>query len=146
MQSHRAVLKLAIEKKHSSILILEDDIIFCDNFKNELKKCLNELPDDWDALHLNGTDHPLQKASYYSPNLLKVSYTTGAFGVLINSSIFQNLLDCSKDEDKENDVYFAEIQNRLNWFKCAKKLVLHPPNYSEINGIFVNYKHLYEAN
>ena len=35
---------------NSYALVLEDDVVFCDNFLDELKNCFVDLPDDWDLV------------------------------------------------------------------------------------------------
>lgn len=142
MRSHRQVLSIAKEKKLSSVLILEDDIDFCEGFTEKLNKCLSELPPDWDALHLNGTDHPKAKSTFYSELLNKCHHTTGAFGIVINSTIYDYLISLLNEEQKLVDIYYAEAMRKLNWYRTKEKLVLHPAGFSEIKRKFVDYKHL----
>ena len=50
--SHISVWKDILDKNYNNSLILEDDIYFDNNYKDNLKKSLNELPNDWDILYL----------------------------------------------------------------------------------------------
>jgi Glycosyltransferase family 25 (LPS biosynthesis protein) len=54
MQSHRQVLERAIADNRNSILVLEDDVCFIDDFRNEVTEFLRVVPDDWDQLMLGG--------------------------------------------------------------------------------------------
>jgi len=50
--SWKSMLEKALKNKYKSILIFEDDIVFCDNFNTKLSEKLTTLPEDWNILHL----------------------------------------------------------------------------------------------
>jgi GR25 family glycosyltransferase involved in LPS biosynthesis len=50
--SHYRVLKDAYENKYDNILIFEDDVIFHEMFNQLFPLALNDLPTDWEILHL----------------------------------------------------------------------------------------------
>jgi hypothetical protein len=54
LQSHRAVLKQALDDGVQQLLILEDDICFEKNFAANVKKFLRAVPKEWDQLMLGG--------------------------------------------------------------------------------------------
>jgi hypothetical protein len=54
MKSHQLVLERAIADGVKSLLIMEDDVCFADDFLPEVKKFLRAVPDDWDQLMLGG--------------------------------------------------------------------------------------------
>lgn len=51
---HCWIIKDAYEKKYSSIMILEDDVEFCDNFVDLFNEYKKQLPDDWDCCWVGG--------------------------------------------------------------------------------------------
>lgn len=53
-QSHLAILEQALRDGVDSILILEDDICFAEDFDREVKKFLQKVPQDWEGLMLGG--------------------------------------------------------------------------------------------
>jgi len=54
MQSHRQILERAIIDNVKRLLVLEDDLILCDEFPDKIAKFLESVPDDWDQLMLGG--------------------------------------------------------------------------------------------
>lgn len=49
--SHRAVVQAAIEDSINSILVLEDDVTFCDHFEHRAGEFLDRVPDDWQMVY-----------------------------------------------------------------------------------------------
>lgn len=100
------------------------------------------MPENWDALHLGGTDHTNLKSKPFNRYLNKCQFTTGAFAILFNETCYDILIEKLKEEKKLVDIYYAEMMNKLNWFRTKEKLVYHHAGFSEINGKFVDHKHL----
>lgn len=67
MRSHQQVLENAISDGKSSVLVMEDDICFADDFITKVTNFLNQVPDDWDQLMLGGQHVNLNGA----PKLVK---------------------------------------------------------------------------
>lgn len=132
----------AKNKGYANILIFEDDVYFKDGFLEKLDRSLKELPDNWDALTLAGTDHPQGKPKPFSLNLSRCVHTTGAYAYLVRESIYDVLIDKLSEEKKEVDIYYAELMPKLNWFRCRENIVGHHIGYSEIKQKEVNYEHL----
>lgn len=126
----------------SKVLIVEDDAEFCEDFKSKLSNIIDYLPEQWDAVTLNGTDHPQGKAKFYNEFLNKCQHTTGAFAILFNGNSIPGIIDLISPEQKLVDIYYAEAMRTLNWFRPIEKLVLHRNGFSEIKGKFVEYRHL----
>ena len=70
--SHRQILGQAIRDGVKCILILEDDICFIDDFRNQVKEFLHNVPDDWDQLMLGGQHvNLLGKPTLVKPGVLR---------------------------------------------------------------------------
>jgi hypothetical protein len=54
MQSHRQILEMVMMNKSDSVLILEDDAIFVENFSKRLFDFLRNVPRPWDKIMLGG--------------------------------------------------------------------------------------------
>lgn len=54
MRSHQQVLENAICDGKNSILVLEDDVCFADDFATKVESFLSRVPDDWDQLMFGG--------------------------------------------------------------------------------------------
>ena len=73
---------------YSNLIIIEDDIIFPNNFKQLLLKNLKKIPSDWDIIYL-GVTRPcgkLYKENIYKPSIDKCSKDNGGlFGYMVNN-------------------------------------------------------------
>lgn len=52
--SHLRILEMAIERELDSILVLEDDAVFCKTFSTDVRSFFAELPEDWELIYLGG--------------------------------------------------------------------------------------------
>lgn len=50
--SKMMLLQHALDKGNEEIIMFENDVKFCDNFKEEFAKSYAALPDDWEAVHI----------------------------------------------------------------------------------------------
>lgn len=116
--SHIQIIKIAKQRKLKNILILEDDILFHNNFKYEISKILNYT--DWKLLYLGASQHRWDNITlqngYYTPKI-----TLGGFAYALDSSVYDEVLDlallCEKSFDNclgnfdGNDIQSKHPQN-----------------------------------
>lgn len=133
IKSHYNVLSNC---KSKFCLVLEDDFQLCENFDVELDKCLNELPDNFQALWLGGVVVGVKKD--YSKHLYQIKGTTGTYGYLVNMEFANDFLTVLKKESKLCDWLMSTAFERV--FRSKKNLVTHRAGYSEIKGKEVKYK------
>ena len=91
----------AIRQDYSKILVLQDDIFFIDNFYERLEEQLKIIKNiNWKLLYLGANDRNLKNKS--NEELIKIKNNKyyfaegnidGAFGVIIDSSIFIELIE-----------------------------------------------------
>lgn len=125
------------------VFILEDDVDFCPDFKKKLAVCLDQLPPDWDGLHLAGSS-PLGCLRPYSTHLNKCLKSWGGYAYILNRKVIPTLLDLIKDERLQVDTYYTTIMPNINWFKSTEMLVYHLPGYSDIEQKHRDLKELYK--
>lgn len=135
IRSHYNVLS---NTKTKYTLVLEDDFALCENFDEELKKAMDELPLDFNALWLGG--RLIGKRWDYSDSLLKISGITGTYGYIIKSDFIPKVLSALAKENKLADYAMSSVFD--NVFKTKKNLVKHRAGYSIIQGKDVSYKDL----
>lgn len=86
--SHIKAIKLAKSRNYSNIMILEDDVYFCDNFLEKLSKL--KLP-QFDMIYLGGitSRKKLFPSNWCFCNDFKIM---GAYGYILSSSIYNEVL------------------------------------------------------
>lgn len=135
LKSHYNVL---LNSDSELTLILEDDFELCNEFDAELKKCLDELPNDFEALWLGGRVIGLRND--YSNNLQTIKATTGSYGYIVHRSFISKALQALSKEDKLADWALSSVFE--NVYRSKKNLVKHRAGYSIIKGVEVDYKDL----
>jgi len=65
--SHIALWKVCAAAGHESTLIVEDDVVLCDNFKDRLASVLDHAPRDFDILLLGYLDPSTSQTYAFSP-------------------------------------------------------------------------------
>ena len=116
LKSYLIVLQDAIDKGYNKIAIFEDDVIFCDDFHDRFKYYMNNIPSDWEIMYF-GNDIPiaLNSITMMKNNVYRVWRSKGCFGMILNNvnSLFQKIIDISKQEDKPIDVYIESLFPRI---------------------------------
>lgn len=52
--SHKRLIDKCVAEKVCSVLILEDDAVFCQDFSEKCSEFLNHVPNNWEMLYLGG--------------------------------------------------------------------------------------------
>lgn len=143
--SNLEILKKAKEDNLKNILILEDDCVFNDNIKN-VQSYIDLLPNDWDMFYLggnhnigwNGTNPPIR----VNDKIIKLHYTFTTHFVLINSKIFDIIIEELSKFSSPIDVIYTTIQKNHNVY-CTKDIIATQlEGYSDIENKFVNYSNV----
>ncbi len=107
--SHIKAIKLAKERGYSSIIILEDDVFFCDNFLLKLK--LLQVP-FFDMLYLGGI---IQNKKLFFNDWIKCDKIMGAYGYLLKSNMFDIILTGLEKLTEYVDLfYMKQIQSNYS--------------------------------
>lgn len=140
LDSHRRLFSFAKENDINTIMILEDDVIVCDDFIIKLKKVMSELPDNWDLLYLGGWNVG-EKIKYSdSLDVAKKVYTTHAF--IVKNKFFDTIINQINSRDWKVDVLLSEVLEKGNCFICNPTIAWQREGYSDIENKITNNKHL----
>lgn len=146
--SHMGILYFCRLANIKYVMIFEDDVVLCHNFKDKLELILNSMPKDWDALSLHCFKAQTEKIDDHLCRLLSPTY--GAHGILLNEHGINKILN-SKDKTCVEDNYFRSLDNfyAINLehtmaFQTGEDSDI--PETSSINeykNFYETYKHLY---
>ena len=53
-RSHLTLIEQALNRGHESILLFEDDAVFCEGFSQRATEFLEAVPDDWGMIYFGG--------------------------------------------------------------------------------------------
>lgn len=92
--SHTDIVRIADAKKWRSVLIFEDDCIFCEDFLEKLGESLKDLREvDWNVFYLGGD--PNMKCEKLTQNLRRCPNSGGIYqnhGYAVNQNFYKRVL------------------------------------------------------
>jgi hypothetical protein len=134
--THKRIFQNAIDHGYSSILILEDDVEFAENFEEYLE----QIPEDWDVIFLGG-NHLRGIGDYVNGRIYRAYQTYACHAVGFNSKQFTYLKD-NIGYELPVDVTYANILDNMNSYVFKPVLAWQRPGWSDLLNSYTNYTFL----
>ena len=141
--SHLNVIKLAKKNGYNSILILEDDCIFKNNFNHEYLNVINYLPNNWDFIYLgkkqtdpfvisNNLKHIYPESKQNIKNPIKINdifykpnyFTYASHAWCIKNTIYDDLIKRYTMLDAPVDLMVMQLLNKYNFYALYDDLFI----------------------
>lgn len=124
-----------------NILIIEDDCTFISDFNNKLKIYVENIPKNWEMMYFGGNHnyHMGKKTLKINDYCVKLNSTYSAHCLILKAYVFEDLILNLKKLNIENDVMLANLQSKYNAYSPSNKLTSQIPNFSNIEGKYVDY-------
>jgi len=137
-QSKALVHAMAVNAEN--VLIFEDDVVFEPNAIEQLQKCLNELPQNWDIFFLGG--NPCEPMTKYSSNLYRTSGFVCANAYAVNKSAMLRLYDDVSNNItlRPYDIMTSNLSKNGNGFASKIPICWQDSGTSVIRGAHRDYK------
>ncbi|MFI5140455.1 MAG: glycosyltransferase [Sphingobacteriales bacterium] len=130
-ESQLAVLKLARERNLPQVMILEDDVVFCDDFNDRLDLFFKTVPSDWQIIYM-GVNIGRALAPV-SENIHRVTEAYGCFGYIVRHSMYDRLIELwTTGNDTCDDLIADYIQPKYPCYVFTPYLVYVENDYSDI--------------
>lgn len=92
LMSHIGALKLAKALDYDWVLIFEDDVVLCNDFKSRLQLVFKYLPDNWEHVFLSGHIYN-QPPPFALPSLLPVTFkVSGAYSFIVRNTAYDKVI------------------------------------------------------
>ena len=127
-ESHKSVIKQAVEDNVKRLFVFEDDALFVENFNEKLGELYKELPEDWDMFYLGAWHLEYEK---YKEGLVKMkdSYSAHAYG--INEHYLDDAFSAVY-KPKPIDIALSSKHPHIKAYCAKPALVGQTPGYSNI--------------
>jgi hypothetical protein len=137
--SHFNILRDAKESDYNSFLVLEDDVVFVDDFTEKFFDGYKYIPEDWDMIYL-GCNHK-KPYTRINDHVVKCNFAYTTSAMIIRSKSYDKLIEATKHMHRQIDVVFAEMQaaGQLNAYAFHPWLMYQEDGWSDIQGRHVNY-------
>jgi len=125
--SHIFALKFAQMMNFDKVIILEDDIILCEDWNQRLNILLDKLPENWEHVYLSGHSDYVKFKIYNEPTIIPSPKMVGAFSYMVNKSAYSKIIKFSTSflTTFDDMVMHMVNENRLNSFVYFPFLSFH---------------------
>lgn len=137
MLAHVREYERALADGVQSLLMLEDDVVFTQDFGLRLSECVADLPADWQMFYF-GVNH-MRPSIPVTDRIHRVvcGYTTHAF--VIREAAIGIALDDNLLKIGAIDMTLAEVQKRLPCYSASPALATQEVGFSDICGTIKDY-------
>ena len=139
--AHGQIMQRAFIMGLENVLIVEDDCVFSDDFKETIANFTP--PDEWDVIYLSGTHRePPAKINNTISRCVR-TLTTHAY--LFNAKSPENrrlMNDLLTKFTQPVDCFFVDMQYNGNYYVFNKPLAWQSGGYSDVNQRDMYYDHL----
>ena len=110
-----------MHNKHSSVLVLEDDVVLCDDFINKFNSYKKQMPADWDIGWV-GSCFNLKEPEIPNINVYKTNRGSRcAHAYCLSKSFAIKMINEIKNIDRQSDFYYTYLVERFDlnnyWFQ-----------------------------
>jgi GR25 family glycosyltransferase involved in LPS biosynthesis len=139
VMGRRNILIDAIKKNYDQILILEDDIVLCDDFHERLNEYSYQLPNDWDEAYLGAIRFPKHgDLSQVSENVYENYMCFGTQAIILKNTIFDYILMlCYEGKSNADNIHAENTQKRFKSFVFKPYFFSMNNDYSDISKAMV---------
>lgn len=86
-----AAIKFAQTMKFENVIILEDDVILCEDWHERLDILFSKLPENWNHVYLSGHSDYVKFSVYDTPTIIPAPKMVGAFSYLVNRKAYSKI-------------------------------------------------------
>ena len=146
--SHMRLYQLAKERGQKAIIVLESDVVFCDDFQKRIEYLeWNKFDCDYFALggHFTGPDTMGSETEpYFGKYVYKLNHMAGTYAYFLTAPMYEYILQNTYNYQKPLDGFFAdEVLSRFNSLAFIPFLASCVPNISSITGKYIDYPHVH---
>lgn len=141
--THRKIIEIAKERNYKNFLVIEDDTVFSDEFKN-IDSYIKQVPNDWDVIYF--TSLHLSKPKNVNVNVFKSTHTLVTNMLAMNSKFYDVVLDNLPNKveklEKPIDILFTDLQKNYNFYSLRPHVAWQDSIFSDIENKSQELPHL----
>ena len=155
IMSQIAAIKFAQMMNFDNVIILEDDVILCEDWLNRLNILETLLPENWEHVYLSGHSDYVKFKEYNTPTLIGAPKMVGAFSYLVNKSAYTKItrFTTSMLTTFDDLIMYMIDQKKLNSYVYFPFMTFHnaddstvwdnktPDHLTHINNMHSSYKY-----
>jgi len=135
IMSQIAAIKFAQIMKFDNVIILEDDVILCEDWHKRLDILKEKLPENWEHVYLSGHSDYIKFNVYDVPTIITSPKMVGAFSYMVNKSAYSKITKFTSSflttfDDMILTMIHQSKINNLNSFVYFPFMTFHNANES----------------
>ena len=142
--SHHNLYKRILDEGHETALILEDDCLFIEGYKEVVEQAMKDIPKDWDMLYLGQANYDSIKIAQsaelkthaikenVSGRLYRASRCWLTHAYVVNRKVLPKLIEGTKVLYASIDGVLADLQENLNVYAIYPNIVKQDGTRSSI--------------
>ena len=134
IMSHIGALKFAQIMNFENVVILEDDVVLCEDWKDRITWLFENLPENWEYVYLAGHSDYVKLPKFEEPTIIEAPQMVGAFSYLVNKSGIQKLINyCGEFTTTYDDMIMHKIvTKKLNGYYLYPYMTYHADSISTL--------------
>jgi len=133
LQSHLAVVREARAQARESILIMEDDVVFADDFQAQFQERVRHLPSDWDMLFFGCLHYEPPDPAAPGLGRLRTSFST--FMYAVRQTVYDAFILLNQRARYPVDKNNLFLQRRFRCYCFMPHLAWVDDSYSDAQGV-----------
>lgn len=127
IMSHIGALKHARVVGYERVVVLEDDVVICEDWKQRMETLDNMLPEDWEYVYLAGHSDYVKIPKREEPTLMKAPKMVGAFSYMVNERGMDKLIRyCGEFVTTYDDMITHKVvEGKLNAYLYLPFMTYH---------------------
>ena len=143
LQSHLAVMREARAQKRESVLIMEDDVLFAEEFQEQFEKRLGGLPADWDMLFFGCLHH--DPPTPVAPGIGRLHGSFSTLMYAVRQSVYDAFIFLNARARRAVDRSNWLLQRRFNCYCFVPHLAWVDDSYSDAQGVLSNHWYIRDS-
>lgn len=133
-QNGLQIIRYARAARLFSVLSLDDDCVFIEDFNARLAELWPHIPSDWDMVSFGEIFG--QKEEIY-PGIVKSNYSWGGHATLIKNTIYDALLEHIRGETYADEEINLRLKSHINFYVFRPYLVTQLADFSDLKNEYV---------
>lgn len=135
VQNAFQLLRYAKQVKLDSILLLDDDCLFVDNFNEKLAELWPHMPEDWDIVSFGEIYGVGQDVT---PGIVRCLQSWGGHASLVRNTMYDRLLNTLTGFEWADEEINLKLKSSIKFYAFCPYLVTQIPGHSDLAHTYKN--------
>jgi GR25 family glycosyltransferase involved in LPS biosynthesis len=134
IMSQIGAIKFAQMMKFESVIILEDDVVLCEDWVERIDSLKRTLPSNWDHVYLSGHSDYVKFKVHTEPTLIEAPKMVGAFAYMLSNKAYSRVtrFTSSMLTTFDDMIMYMIDQGKLKSYAYFPFMAFHNANESNI--------------